>query len=49
MDFNQPITYEDGLGDEETTPLDVEAATLDDKGYEATMHEDSYNDEGHDA
>ena len=46
VDFNPSATIEDGLVNEEATPLDDEAATLDDEGNEAAVHEDNDNDEG---
>ena len=45
VDFNPPVTDEDSLANKETTPLDGEAATLDDEGDEAAVHGDSDNDE----
>ena len=45
VDFNPPITDEDGQGDEETTPLDGETETPDDEGNEVATHGDSDDDE----
>ncbi|KAJ8426990.1 hypothetical protein Cgig2_033848 [Carnegiea gigantea] len=45
LDFIPPVTDEDDLGDEETTPLDGRAATSDGEGHEDEAHRDS-NDDG---
>jgi len=49
VEFNPPTTVEEGLGDEETTPLDSEAATPDEEGNEAGAAEASDHDEDPDA
>ena len=49
MDFISPAIEEDGPKDEETMPVDGEAAAPEDGGNEAAAHEDRNNDEDADA
>ena len=45
VEFNPRTAVEEGLGDEETTPLDSEAAAPDEEGDVAGAAEDSDRDE----
>lgn len=45
VDFNLPAINDDDPGDEETTPVDDEAATIDNEGNEGVAHKDDDNDE----
>ena len=49
MEFNPLITEEDGLGDNETTPLDGAAGSPDDEDNEGAVHEGSGHEEDPDA
>jgi len=49
VEFTLPATNEDGLGDEETMPLDSKAVTLNDEGDEVGAPDSSDHDEHSDA